>query len=183
MEQPSETTPGPSAEAPQPSTGATETDAAAVIPGPNVAQSPEPCSPPKDQGFNPDPPPDTPAPMPCREIDTGADRASAVYCMDGVGPGNACHEYVVSGKAAPLPLDRISTIHFQTGPIKEAGVNGCQNEDLIAIVIDRLTGFQSGKFACVENHKALGHLKNAMKQLNARTVSRIRRGVEGENKE
>ena len=35
----------------------------------------------------------------------------------------------------------VASICFQNGPIKENGVNGCQNEDLIAVVIDRLQQF------------------------------------------
>ena len=49
----------------------------------------------------------------------------------------------------------LATVLFQDGPVAEVGVNGCHNEDLIAIVIDRLQHFQRGDFACRENALAL----------------------------
>ena len=70
-------------------------------------------------------------------------------------------------------------VSFQNGPIKEAGVNGCHQEDLIAIVIDRLQSFQAGDFKCRENALALNHLEIAMRHLNRRTEDREKRGVEG----
>ena len=65
--------------------------------------------------------------------------------------------------------------------IKENGVNGCHNEDLIAVVIDRLQGFQAGEFSCRENAIAITKLEEALLWLNKRTQDRIRRGVEGTN--
>lgn len=70
-------------------------------------------------------------------------------------------------------------IRFQRNPIKEAGVNGCHNEDLIAIVIDRLQAFQSGQFNCRENAIAITKLEEALMWLNKRTSDRVARGVEG----
>lgn len=73
-------------------------------------------------------------------------------------------------------------IHFQDGPIKENDVNGCQNEDLIAIIIDRLEGFQNTEFKCRENAIAITKLEEALMWLEKRTANRIARGVEGTNK-
>jgi hypothetical protein len=53
------------------------------------------------------------------------------------------------------------------------------DEALLAIQIDRLRSFQSGKFACRENAIALTHLEEAMMWLNKRTENRLARGVEG----
>jgi hypothetical protein len=110
-----------------------------------------------------------------------------VVCLDESGAGNACHEYRIEG-VAPLvdseknpktiPAD-IATVSFQNGPIQENGVNGVQNEDLIAICIDRLRGFQSGKFSCRENAIALTKLEEAQMWLRKRTADREARGVEG----
>lgn len=72
-------------------------------------------------------------------------------------------------------------INFQNGPIKESGVNGISNESLLAIVEDRLLGFQSGQFACRENAIALTKLQEAMMWLQKRTRDRVARGVEGTN--
>ena len=72
-----------------------------------------------------------------------------------------------------------ATIHFQHGPIVENGVNGITNEALLAVVADRLRGFQSGRFACRENGEALTKIEEAMHWLQQRTIQRQRRGVEG----
>jgi len=70
-------------------------------------------------------------------------------------------------------------VNFQDGPVKEAGVNGIHNEDLIAIVIDRMRGFQSGDYACRDNALALTKLEEALMWLRNRTNEREARGVEG----
>ena len=70
---------------------------------------------------------------------------------------------------------------MQHGAIKENGVNGIQNVDLLNIVIDNLQHFQNGKFKCRENALALTHLETAVLWLNKRTADRKARGVEGTN--
>lgn len=55
------------------------------------------------------------------------------------------------------------------------------NEALLAIVEDRLQGFQSGQYACRENALALTKLQEAMMWLQKRTRDRMARGVEGSN--
>ena len=71
---------------------------------------------------------------------------------------------------------------FQNGPIPEAGVNGITHEVLLEVLIDRITGFQSGPFACQANQDCLGHLKAAQEILLNRTRERMARGVEGSHK-
>lgn len=73
----------------------------------------------------------------------------------------------------------LGCLHFQSGPIKEAGVNGVTNEVLIAIVTDRLRSFQASKYACRENALALTKLEEALHWLHTRTREREARGVEG----
>ena len=80
---------------------------------------------------------------------------------------------------AALPAGEFGFVRFQNGPIGESGVNGCHQEDLLAIVIHRLRGFQSGEYACRENALALTKLEEAMHWLNHRTSERQKRGVEG----
>jgi len=75
----------------------------------------------------------------------------------------------------------LAEIHFQEGPIKECGVNGVCNEDLIAMVITRLEYFQKSEFACRENALAITKLEEAMLWLRKRTMGREQRGVEGTN--
>ena len=73
----------------------------------------------------------------------------------------------------------LAEVEFQCGPIKEAGVNGVANEDLINMVVDRLKLFQESKYACEENANALIHLQEALMWLRKRTADREIRGVEG----
>lgn len=97
-----------------------------------------------------------------------------------VGPGGAHHHYLItpkdSGKSA------FAEILFQDGPIKEAGVNGVMDENLIAIVIDRLRGFQEGPYKCRENALALTKLEESLMWLKERSRGREARGVEGTHK-
>ena len=73
----------------------------------------------------------------------------------------------------------LGMVHFQEGPIKECGVNGVCNEDLIAMVICRLEHFQKSEFACRENALAITKLEEALLWLRKRTMGRENRGVEG----
>ena len=73
----------------------------------------------------------------------------------------------------------LAEIHFQEGPIKECGVNGCANEDLIVMAIRRLEGFQNSEFKCRENAMAITKLEEALLWLRKRTMGRENRGVEG----
>lgn len=70
-------------------------------------------------------------------------------------------------------------MHFQEGPIKENGVNGVCNEDLIAMVICRLEHFQKSEYSCRENAVAITKLEEALLWLRKRTMGREQRGVEG----
>ncbi len=71
-------------------------------------------------------------------------------------------------------------IQFPNGPItKPEDMNGITNEALLAVLIDRMRGFQSGQFACRDNAIALTHLEDALMWLQKRTRDRMARGVEG----
>lgn len=91
---------------------------------------------------------------------------------------NAPHLFKVK-KAEPGDNDVLAHIHFQEGPIKECGVNGVNNEDLIAMVIERLRCFQDSEFNCRENEMAKTKLEEALMWLRKRTNARETRGVEG----
>jgi hypothetical protein len=90
---------------------------------------------------------------------------------------NAPHKFSVY-TVGPV-ADLLAQIHFQEGPIKECGVNGVCNEDLIAMVITRLEHFQKSEFACRENALAITKLEEALLWLRKRTMGREQRGVEG----
>ncbi len=105
---------------------------------------------------------------------------------DEPGSGGANHRYHVDGFATGSNDSEgqdVSTDHvvllFQNGPIAEKGVNGITHEVLLAILIDRLEGFQRGPYAGADNAMALCHLREAQTALQRRTRERMARGVEG----
>jgi len=91
---------------------------------------------------------------------------------------NAYHEFAVTSVGDGNTWD-LARIHFQKGPIKECGVNGVMNEDLLLMVITRLQQFQNSPYACRENALALIKLKEAVMWLRKRTLDREARNVEG----
>lgn len=95
------------------------------------------------------------------------------------------HNYLITPcNAAGEPIEprgKFGRVKFQQGPVGEAGVNGCSNEDLLGIVMHRLAGFQSGPFPCNENGVALQHVQAALHWLQQRTLDRQARGVEGKS--
>lgn len=107
---------------------------------------------------------------------------TVVLVVDEKGAGGANHKYEIAEKLCEGEMARVfTTIDFQDGAIQENGVNGIQNEDLLAIVIDRLKGFQEGDFACKENVYALICCEAVLTWLQKRTADRIERGVEGKS--
>ena len=123
-----------------------------------------------------------------RTLEIGTRKYTEVKATDERGQGNANHVYVIVPVDIAPPQDvrtitrgPFVTIRFQNGPIKEFGVNGITNEDLIAVVIDRIRGFQSGDFACRDNALALTKLEEALMWLRNRTNNREARGIEGTN--
>lgn len=101
---------------------------------------------------------------------------------DDVNPenGNASHHYSMHLAPREPGAPTIAfNLSFQDGPIKETGVNGITQEVLLTILIDRLEGFQTSKYANGYNETALAHCKEALAALNARTTEREKRGVEG----
>lgn len=117
-----------------------------------------------------------------RKVEIGTSNYTEVFAIDAK-MYNANHYYEV--RQAPSEGATISDkeiyakIKFQEGPIKEHGMNGCHNEDLIAIVIDRLQSFQESAYKCRENAIALTKLEEALMWLNKRTQDRIKRKVVG----
>lgn len=115
----------------------------------------------------------------------GLNETLLINVLDQPGQGNACHEYQIiratHGNGDEYDYVELCNIKFQNGPIQEYGVNGISNEALLAIVEDRLIGFQSGQFACRENAVALTKIQEAMMWSQKRTRDRMARGVEGTN--
>lgn len=111
-----------------------------------------------------------------RKLNIGTEKYTKVFAVDEP-EFNANHRYIVSD--ATVEGYELVEVNFQKGPILENGVNGCCNEDLIAMVIDRLESFQNSPYKCRENALALTKLEEALHWLRHRTDARERRGVEG----
>lgn len=109
---------------------------------------------------------------------TNLDNSIAIDVLDEPGDGGACHEYRINvmGDDEKPPA---TLLHFQNGPLIESGHNGISVESLLAVVIDRLEGFQSGKFACESNQAALDSTRGALHALLSRREDRQRRQVLG----
>jgi hypothetical protein len=108
--------------------------------------------------------------------------AITIEVWDEPGQGGACHHYRMTIDRDPgvsINSANLQQLFFQNGPIAEVGTNGITHEALLAILVDRLQGFQSGPFACDTNADALRHVKDAMECLHGRTRERMVRGVEG----
>jgi hypothetical protein len=101
-----------------------------------------------------------------------------VLVVDEPGSGGANHLYHLLNN--PNSADGwIHPIKFQDGPIGEVGVNGVTHEALLAVLADRLRGFQSGPYASPDNADALAHIEDAQACPQKRTRERMARGVEG----
>lgn len=87
-------------------------------------------------------------------------------CVDG--PGGAPDYYSITWE------EHACNIQFA-----KAGEVGVTNEALLAILADRLIGFQTGPFKCDENGEALHHIHKAMELLKSRTRRRMALGIEG----
>lgn len=78
-------------------------------------------------------------------------------------------------------------ISWQNGPLgrgdERKEPNGAFVEDVIEAAADRIRYYQSSRFACDYNAKALEHLEAALESLNDRTANREARSVEGTHAE
>lgn len=100
----------------------------------------------------------------------------SITASEPVGDGGASLDYFTETIGSPtVDLE----IHFQKGNPIEVGINGITNEVLLAILIDRLRGFQKGPFPCEANKSALFHAELSLFCLEQRTRERLSRGVEG----
>lgn len=111
---------------------------------------------------------------------------TAVIVRDERSHGGAHHEYVVvqcDDNGNPIKDKQVlAKIQFQKGGRAVNGINGCTNEDLIGIVMHRLSCLQSGEFPSEYNNKALAALDSGLFWLTKRTQDRLARGVEGMEK-
>jgi hypothetical protein len=114
--------------------------------------------------------------------------ASIKVEADQPSQGNASHVYRVFAQDGTC----LGNLEFQNGPINAQvddsgvgvgwrvnGVNGLTHEVLLAVILDRLRGFQSGQYACRENALAITKIEEALQWMHWRTRGRQVRGVEG----
>ncbi|MDX8366487.1 hypothetical protein ACSVDA_16085 [Cytobacillus sp. Hm23] len=64
--------------------------------------------------------------------------------------------------------DNFINIKFQDGAIDKNGINGCQVEDVLPILINKLKAFQNGDFHSMENSLAISNLEAANYALHCR---------------
>lgn len=98
-----------------------------------------------------------------------------IFCEDN-WEFNAPHHFIVETADTNTA---IAYIDFQRGPVKENGINGVANEDLLLMVLARLEGFQMSDYRCPENQEAIYAITEALEALNRRHSLRTARGVEG----
>lgn len=104
----------------------------------------------------------------------------SVAALDARDPnaGGASHTYGIQ-YGGP---EAVCRIQFQHGPRGVAdSTPGVFDDDLLAIIEDRLACFQAGPFACDENQQALEYVRAAREVLGLRVARRISRGVLGVN--
>lgn len=95
---------------------------------------------------------------------------------------NAPHHFEVYADIGQQVPRLVGKVDFQKGPIKEAGVNGVMNEDLLAMVKCRLEHFNQTEFRCRENSMAITKIEEALMWLRKRTTDREQKGIEGTHK-
>jgi len=92
------------------------------------------------------------------------------------------HSYLLKdfeGDKHSQQLDFIKKVPVEEGSTElKTVVNGTTNEEVLAVLIDRLNYLQS-KFPCRENAVAITHIETALLWLNHRTANRVKRGIEG----
>ena len=100
---------------------------------------------------------------------------SLILEADELGPGRASHQYVVR-----IGDHQVAKVQFQEGPRNvEGSIEGCTEAVLLAILIDRLRGFQAGPYPCRENAIQLTKLEETLHWTRARADARAKRGVLG----
>lgn len=102
---------------------------------------------------------------------------SLTIYTDEPDASGAAHAYTVN-----IGEQRVAHVQFQKGPRNvEGSTPGATEAVLLAILIDRLRGFQSGPYGCRENAIQLTHLEEALMWTEKRADDRAKRGVLGTN--
>lgn len=116
-----------------------------------------------------------------REIDLHHDghglNESIRITADDADQSGASHSYELT-----INGEHVGGIQFQMGPRNVPGsIPGATEAALLAILIDRLRGFQAGPYSCRENAIQLTKLEETLHWTKARADERAKRGVLGKN--
>ena len=105
---------------------------------------------------------------------------SNVAALDDADPnaGGAHHSYGVQ-YGGPKDVLRVQFQHGARGLADSKP--GVFDDDLLAVIEDRMACFQAGPFACPENEAALKAIREARAALGIRVAHRIEKGVLGAN--
>ena len=112
-----------------------------------------------------------------RKADPEALRRKVIFGERKTGSVNAAAHIQVLDED-----DDTLVVKFQRGPIKEAGANGAQVDDLIAVVREIVRSLDD-QLPCKENKDCVAHLTDAMHALLSRRARREREGTEGTREE
>ena len=74
----------------------------------------------------------------------------------------------------------VVTFTIQSDPVSEVGINGCQATDMLEFVKNLFVSLNS-VFPCRENSLTITKIEEALHWQEARTVDRVKRGVEGKS--
>lgn len=133
----------------------------------------------EEQALRPTEKPDTASEAPDKGSEPRTVDIGIEHCTGVVETGPGIYRIIHKAPNGEEPGFEPMLIGLQDGPVAEVGVNGAHVEDLIAIAIDRIKQYELTDFACHENKMALEGLFAALNMLNARTIDRRNRGVEG----
>ena len=93
--------------------------------------------------------------------------------------GNASHKYDIryeEGDASYVA----GYLQFHHGPRDEdSATAGCTDQAVLAVLLDRYRGFQSGPLSCRENAIVITKLEEALMWMQRRAYERHKRGVLG----
>jgi len=96
-----------------------------------------------------------------------------IEATDDPGPGGAHNSYQITTTVADY-ASKFCTIKFHTGDPKGIdGIKGISDETLLAVVIDRLKGFQKGKFGNEKIANALVRLEECLMWLQSDLVDKV----------
>ncbi len=107
---------------------------------------------------------------------------SIIIQTDEPDQSGAAHEYKLHIVRPDADGYQVASIQFQKGPRNvEGSIPGATEASLLAVLIDRLRGFQAGPYACRENAIQLTKLEEVLHWTKARADERAKRGVLGKN--